>query len=625
MSLNRWFVWSVVFMMAPAVGRTATWDVGQTGCSDASCTPCCTIQAAVEKSSGGDVISVAPGTYPENVDFRYMASVGDITLEAASGPGTVLVSPAAGHTLRHGSGYHNLVTIDGIDFASASGSVCVYLDHSGGAVLRDIDASNCGYTGFVLDNTGNITMMRCTANSNAKHGIQIDGASGAYLEDCTTNSNTMDGVLIMNVDAMVELVSPTAVGNADQGLDFDLAGPLIINGATVTDNNGRGIWAWSTSMVYIQNSDIQGNGEVGIDIEWNGVEPVDLVSLSNTTVSGNGLAVGDSGVRLREIVGPVTVTSCIFDNNGFDGLSVENSVIGDLEIVGGHANGNGNDGYDVRAVGHTTLTGVAAGGNNDKGISIDSQGLVQVENSVASNNLNGPGITIDWQDPATVDGVSVVDCTADGNGLMDGGNGIYIRHVSGDVKVVGTTTNGNARTGVRVDDTAGSVLIRGAVSNGGLEEGIKIDADVGPVTVLDSVTDGNALEGLVVNRQSVDVESIFVRRNLVSNNGGAGVALLGLGGSGPFNVKCNDIAGNSSGIYLDDPVVVDARKVWWGSPTGPSGQGPGSGDGIFAEPGGVVTYSPWLSQSFSSTASTCELFSSRFESGLLEEWDAVND
>ncbi|MEX1311938.1 MAG: right-handed parallel beta-helix repeat-containing protein [Candidatus Sulfomarinibacteraceae bacterium] len=615
----------MLIAVAPTVSWAATWNVAQTGCNDTSCTPCCTIQAAVEHSVGGDVISVAPGTYPENIDFRNMASVGNISLEAASGPGTVLVSPATGHTLRHGGSHHNLVTIDGIDFSSGAGSACVYLDHAGGAVLRDIDASGCGYTAFLLDNTGNITMRRCTANSNARHGIQIDGASGAYLEDCTTSSNTMDGVLIINVDASVELVNPTAVGNTNHGLDFDLAGPLIINGATATNNGGRGIWAWSTSMIFIQNSDIQGNGEVGIDLEWNGVDPVDLVSLTNTTVSGNGLAAGDSGVRLREISGPVTVTNCVFDNNGFDGLSVESSVVGDLEIVGGHADGNGSDGYDVRVVGHTTVTGVGAVGNNDKGISIDSPGLVLVQDSVASNNLNGSGISIDWQDPATVNGVSVIDCTADGNGLMDGGNGIYIRHVSGDVKVVGTTTIGNARTGVRVDDTAGSVLIRDAVSNTGLEEGIKIDADVGPVTVLDSIADGNAAEGLVVNRQSVDVESIFVRRNLVSNNGGAGVALLGLGGSGPFNVKCNDIAGNSSGIYLDDAVVVDARKVWWGSPTGPSGQGPGSGDGVFAEPGGAVTFSPWLSQSFTSTASTCELFGSRFESGLLEEWDAVAD
>ena len=625
MRLSRTLFFGVLIVVVPAVSWATTWNVAQTGCDDSSCAPCCTIQAAVEKSSGGDVISVAPGTYPENVDFRDMLSVGDITLEAAAGPGTVLVSPAAGHTLRHGSGYHNLVTIDGIDFASASGSVCVYLDHSGGAVLNDVDASNCGYTGFVLDNTGNITMRRCTANSNAKHGIQIDGASGAYLEDCTTSSNTMDGVLIINVDAMVELVGPTAVGNTAHGLDFDLAGPLIINGATVTDNGGRGIWAWSTSMVYIQNSDIQGNGEVGIDIEWNGVEPVDLVSLSNTTVSGNGLAVGDSGVRLREIMGPVTVANCSFDSNGFDGLSVENSVVGDLEIAGGHADGNADDGFDLRNVGDLTATGARANSNTNKGLAVDSQGVVRLENCIASNNEFAGGITIDWQDPEPVEAVSLVDCTADTNGLSGGGNGIYVRHVDGPVAVLGSTTNGNSRTGVRIDSVAGSVLVRHAESNSGLEEGVKIDADVGPVAVVDSVIDGNALEGVVVNRENVDVESILIRRNRVSGNTGTGLSLTGLGGIGPFKATCNDVDGNGFGVYLSNPVTVDARKVWWGSTTGPSNQGPGTGDGVFAEPGGIITFSPWLPDSFSSPTTTCDFFGSGFETGLFDEWDAVTD
>ena len=53
----------------------------------------------------------------------------------------------------------------------------------------------------------------------------------------------------------------------------------------------------------------------------------------------------DPGVRLREISGPVTVTNCAFDNNGIDGLSVESSVVGDLEIVGGSADGNADDGF----------------------------------------------------------------------------------------------------------------------------------------------------------------------------------------------------------------------------------------------------------------------------------------
>jgi len=621
MDLNRTVVLGLVILVAPTPSLATIWNVAQTGCDDTICAPCCTIQGAVVKSSGGDVISVASGTYPENVDFRNMSSVGDIRLEASSGSGTVFVSPTTGHAIQHGGGFTHIVTIDGIDVTSGVGSSCIYLDHAGAAVLQDVTATNCGDTAYLLDNTGSVNMVGCTANSGARHGIQVDGSSGVYLEDCVTSQNAMDGVLIINVDNLVQLVNPTAEGNSAHGLDFDIAGPLIITGATVADNHGRGIWAWSTDAIIIENSDVQGSDEVGIDIEWNGVDPVDSVTLTNTTVSNNGLVANDSGVRLREITGPITVTGSLFDSNGADGFSVESSVSGDLEIVGGHADGNADDGFDLRNVGDVTVTGARANSNTNKGFAVDSQGVVQFENSTASHNEYGAGFTIDWQDPAMVGAVSLVDCTADTNGLSGGGNGIYVRHVDGPVAVVGSTTNGNSRTGVRIDAVAGTVLVRGAVSNSGLEEGIKIDADVGPVTVLDSVAVDNALEGVVVNRQTVDVESVLVRRNLVSGNGGTGVALLGLGGSGPFSVKCNDIAGNDSGIYLDDPVIVDARKVYWGNSTGPSGQGPGTGDGIYAEPGGTITFSPWLSESFSSPASACELFGSGFESGLLEEWD----
>ena len=60
---------------------------------------------------------------------------------------------------------------------------------------------------------------------------------------------------------------------------------------------------------------------------------------------------GGVRVKLRDVEGPVVVTNCTFDNNGADGFLVEDSVIGDLEIYGGQANGNGDDGYDLRRSG----------------------------------------------------------------------------------------------------------------------------------------------------------------------------------------------------------------------------------------------------------------------------------
>ncbi len=623
MSLIRLIVVFSIILVPSGAAWATTWNVAPTGCSDTTCTPCCTIQGAVGHAVGNDVISVAAGTYAEQVDFRGMATVGNITLEAASGPGTVLVSPTSGHTLRHGDGHTNTVTVNGVDFTSAPSFCCVYLDHAGDVVLHDVTVDNCGYTAFILDNTGSVVMERCTGTNSARNGIQIDGASSASLTDCTGSSNPDSGITVYTPGTL-DLVNSTAVGNASDGISVDTVGPTTITGATVTDNDRDGIVVWTSSTVAISDSTVSGAWNKGIDIDWYNSDPVDGVTLTNVDVVNNGVGGGDSGVRLRDVAGPVVVTNCTFDGNGADGFSPETSVVGDLEIDGGHANGNlGDDGYDLRVVGTVTVTGATASGNADKGFSVDSQGTVLFEDCTANDNQLGSGFSIFWQDPNPLDGVSISNCTANNNGLTGGGNGIIVKHVEGYVTVTGTTTNGNSRTGVRVDATVGPVLISDAVSSFGLEEGIKIDADVGPVTVKDCLADDNALEGLRVNGESVDVEGLTLTRNTFINNDGTGVALFDLGGAGPFKAKCNDIAGNTNGMYLDTSVTVDARHVWWGDPTGPSGQGPGAGDTVYTEPGGTILFDPWLPETFAAPVSGCPIFEADFETGTLAEWDGV--
>jgi hypothetical protein len=701
MRLNRVLFVGLAIIMTTGVASAVTWNVAPTGCNDNTCTPCCTIHAAVEKSSGGDTISIGPGTYPEQVDIRDMLSVGDITLEAAAGPGTVLVAPSAGVVIRHAGFDTNTVTIDGINVTSPDESGFV-LAHSGDVVLRDANANGCGYTAFQIDATGTVTLERCTGNSSARTGIQIDGAASTSLTDCTGNTNPEHGIYVLNVSGTVEIVNPTTIGNTADGVKLVLGGSSTISGATITDNGrwgiagdnagsvgissstvtgnaDEGIYIYYTGVnlvdgitvtdttvsnnghnagstglrlrnydgpVVIDNCDINDNGDSGmsaavagtievldstftgnvgqgIDVDMEDVDPVDGVTLTNTEVNNNGHGSGDSGVRLRNVNGPVVITNSDFNDNGWDGFSPEDSVVGDLEIYGGEANGNVDDGYDLRVNGNATVIGARANTNGEHGIIASMPGTVFFQDCVANGNQVGSGIYLEWQDPDSIDGASVVDCTANDNGLAGGGNGIIVNHVAGPVTVIGTTTNGNSRTGVRVDNAGNTVLIKDAESNFGLEEGIKIDADVGPVTVLDCLTDGNAIEGLKINSENVDVESVFIIRNTIVNNGATGVVFNGLGGSGPFKVKCNDLAGNTDGMYLPDPVTVDARHIWWGDPTGPAGQGPGAGDTVYAEPGGTISFDPWLTDSFAAPVSGCPLFESDFESGSLGEWDVV--
>ena len=598
MTFRRSIVWVLLGALAAGAGQAATWNVDNTvACNDSTCAPCCTIQGAVGKSSGGDIISVADGSYPENIDFRGMSSIGDITLQAASTPANVLVSPPTGHTVRHGDGHTNTVTIEGITFDSTEADKsCVYLDHAGDAVLRDVTANGCAYTAFLLDNTGSVTMEQCTANQSARTGIQVDGASEATLTGCTASSNAESGIKIINTAGSVTITNPTTNGNTDHGIDLDLDGPLTIQGATVTGSGGRGIWAYSRSTIEISSSVVSGGQEDGVRLETGGgSDLIDGVTLDGLQSDGNGLGSPGNGLYLTGVSGPVVVTDCIFDGNSSNGFEIVDSVLTDLEITGGHANSNTELGFEVRAAGNATVVGVEADSNSD-GLFFAMTGTVTMADCGADGNQLGDGIRVEWLDPDTLDQVSITNCTANDNGLAGGGNGIYVKDVVGAVTIDGTTTNGNSRTNIRVDSTAGEVLISGCMASSGLEEGIKIDADVGPVTVESCTVDNNPLEGLLIRREDVDIETVTVTRNVFTNNGDSGVFLDDLAASGTYDVTCNDIVGNGHGLYLSAATTVDARYVWWGDASGPSGQGPGSGDTVFAELGGTILFAPWFTE-----------------------------
>jgi len=616
----------IMILLLPNHPSAATWNVSPAaGCSDSTCDPCCTIQAAVAESGPGDTISIGPGAYPEEIVPQAMSPLGDLTLVAANGPGTVLVNPGAGRGLIT-SLFPGTLTVEGIDFSAATSSG-IYVDQTGPIIFSDVTANDCGYTAFVIDATGPVTMERCTANrtQNNRIGIQVDGASSATLTDCIANDNSTTGIVFMNISGPVELINPMAADNTLDGIALGTTGINTISGAMVTDNGRRGISAEIGGSISVSNSVITGNATQGIDINWDGADPADSATITNTTISNNGHIGNDSGVRIRNLDGPIVITNCTFDDNGADGMSPETSVTGTIQITGGQANGNIDDGFDIRVNGNVTIVGVQADTNGDSGIAVDCPGILHVEDCIANGNQNGSGMAFFWQDPDPLDEVTVIDCTANSNGLSGGGNGIIIKYVAGPVLVSGTETNGNDRTGVRVDETAGSVVIKDAISNAGLEEGFKVDVDVGPLTVIDSLAENNALEGLVVNRQTVDVESVWIRRNVFQNNGTTAIEFTGLGGGGPFIARCNDIAGNSNGVTLSNAVTVDAQWVWWGDNSGPSGDGDGAGDAIWADPGGEILHSPWLQQSFTSAHSRCGFFGSGFEPGFTGEWDVVVD
>ncbi len=77
-----------------------------------------------------------------------------------------------------------------------------------------------------------------------------------------------------------------------------------------------------------------------------------------------------------------------------------------------------------------------------------------------------------------------------------------------------------------------------------------------------------------------------IEGNLVRNNG-RGIDIL----AGSSQIRSNRIQGNWFGVTNNNKsVIVDGLHNWWGDASGPSGEGPGTGDAVNA----YVNYDPWI-------------------------------
>ena len=111
-----------------------------------------------------------------------------------------------------------------------------------------------------------------------------------------------------------------------------------------------------------------------------------------------------------------------------------------------------------------------------------------------------------------------------------------------------------------------------------------------------------------------------VNYNNIKHTTDFGVGVIRSNGS---NIDHNNIVGNRIGVDVGG-CIADLRYNWWGSPSGPGGVGPGSGDTIRCINNGTVFYEPWLEEPVkrASTRSTniCRDFLNSFFVYIFEQF-----
>jgi len=194
-----------------------------------------TIQAAIDAAGNSDTVSVAPGHYIENIDFKGKA----ITVTSSHGPSfTVLDGAKAGSVVRFVSGESRNSILRGFTVTNGQGT-------TGGGI--DCRTASPTITDNVID------------NNLASFGCGVHSKDGSPLIERNTISNNRNG---------------GATGGAGGGIDTEGGEPIIrqnvIFGNSPTGHNGGqgGGIACDGGVPLIQDNVIFDNGTAGI---WGGV------------------------------------------------------------------------------------------------------------------------------------------------------------------------------------------------------------------------------------------------------------------------------------------------------------------------------------------------------------------
>ncbi len=132
-------------------------------------------------------------------------------------------------------------------------------------------------------------------------------------------------------------------------------------------------------------------------------------------------------------------------------------------------------------------------------------------------------------------------------------------------------------------------------------------------TVIDSIISNNGTYGIYAVSGTDSTITTTITGSTISNNGAYGVFAGGLGSinisfstikdnpnyavyseSSILKVNHCNITGNGGGILGNPGNITDVRFNWWGSATGPSGVGPGTGQSVSSG----INFEPWLGSPF---------------------------
>ncbi|MFF4759169.1 right-handed parallel beta-helix repeat-containing protein [Streptomyces sp. NPDC001292] len=281
------------------------------------------LAAALEAAADGDVLTVAPGTYRENLVVQRA-----VTLRGPEGaPGSVRIAPTEGVPLTvRASAVVQDLHVEGQDAAAPA-----LLVEEGAPELRDVRIVTRSAAGIEVRGGARPTVRRCTVDNPAGIGIAVLDGGGGVFEECEVVAAGQSGVAVRG-GGHPRLENCRVHHTSGAGLTATGDNSALeAVGCEVYEVRGSGVQITGRATGHLTDCDVHRTAADGVTLDTDAVltladcrihdipeNAVDLrsrsvLTLTRTTVrqfGRNGLSVWDPGTR-------VDANQCeIFDSTG---------------------------------------------------------------------------------------------------------------------------------------------------------------------------------------------------------------------------------------------------------------------------------------------------------------------
>jgi surface glycoprotein (TIGR04207 family) len=537
-----------------------------------------TVQDAIINASRNATVQLNDGTYDENIVVAANADVdgetvaaadlSGLTIEAAQGTPTIAYQPAdAG----------NISADDmkiGAEDAGNLATVEIYAEgvtFSGIDIEREAASNRDDSTGF---NTQGITVRR----SN----VTVEDVGIDWFGPETDMNNNNYGVFVDDKGAPTEGVSLENVNV----IDFEI-GVLIadyygnsITGVELTEVTTPSYHEHGLSVQEVTEQTIEDDAITGSGNDFTGGGTgLSIVTNKPAAVSLDGPIQVEAGDSLQTAVNVAAEGARVDVGSGNYNESVEIDVDGlTLEGAGADSStitGEVNIGQGANSV---STTGVTIRGftiDPDSGVAVETTIEQDSDVTIEDNRIEGAAgdaAAAFFQNPDEIE-------IRNNEFVGPSPESPEFSNTIGDLLVVGSGKDDDGDNYVIADNTFEGIVNRDQQPSGG--NAIEIRTD-GAVTVENNDFGGvNSNNGALIWIASKTTDATINRNNIVHNDG------------------------TGNGVIAESGTDVDATENWWGSESGPSGDGvdstttaPAPADGDGAAVSENVTFVPWLDAPF---------------------------